>query len=215
VRSTLPHFKADLFKALAHPPRIRILELLRGGERTVTDLQAALGVEASAVSQQLAILRTRNILTTRKAGTSVYYCIADPAIFTVLDGAHPVSKPPGPFTESLARRPSRASGRDRHRSSLTTGGRVCHRAAAPQDRRSGGQLAPGTGIRGSKEGTQCGSSKSSGNFYRRSAGAWRASSPAGSAVFICAGAATPIFVWNASVPAFWRSLRPARSEARR
>lgn len=45
MRSTLPHFKADLFKALAHPPRIRILELLRGGERTVTDLQAALGVK--------------------------------------------------------------------------------------------------------------------------------------------------------------------------
>ena len=55
----LQEFKADFFKVLAHPMRIRILELLAGGEKSVNQLQAALGVEAAAVSQQLAVLRSK------------------------------------------------------------------------------------------------------------------------------------------------------------
>jgi len=83
----LHHFKAALFKALAHPTRIQILDLLRTGERSVTDLQAELQVEASTVSQQLAILRGKNLVAPRKDGTSVYYRVADPQVFTLLDVA--------------------------------------------------------------------------------------------------------------------------------
>ena len=80
-------FKAELFKALGHASRIRILELLRGGEMTVTGLQAELAMEPSSVSQQLGVLRARQIVVGRKEGTSVYYRVIDPQVFTLLDVA--------------------------------------------------------------------------------------------------------------------------------
>lgn len=84
---TLQQYKAELFKALAHPARIHILELLRDGEMTVSDLQAALDIESSSVSQQLAVLRGRQLVTGRKEGTSVHYRVADPHVFDLLDTA--------------------------------------------------------------------------------------------------------------------------------
>jgi DNA-binding transcriptional ArsR family regulator len=87
VPHTLQGFKAELFKALAHPARIKILEYLRSGERTVSELQVLLDLESSTVSQQLAILRARSIVEGRKQGTSVYYRVPDPLIFDVLDVA--------------------------------------------------------------------------------------------------------------------------------
>jgi ArsR family transcriptional regulator len=82
----LQTYKAELFKALGHPMRIRILELLRGhGELTVSDLQAKLESDGSGVSQQLSVLRTRQIVTGRKEGTSVYYRVVDPQVFAMLD----------------------------------------------------------------------------------------------------------------------------------
>jgi ArsR family transcriptional regulator len=83
----LQQFKAELFKALAHPARIRILEHLRTGEKTVSELQALLEIESSTVSQQLAILRSRSIVQGRKQGTSVYYAVSEPLIFDLLDVA--------------------------------------------------------------------------------------------------------------------------------
>jgi DNA-binding transcriptional ArsR family regulator len=83
----LQQFKAELFKALAHPARIRILEHLRAGEKTVSELQALLELESSTVSQQLAILRSRSIVEGRKQGTSVYYAVSEPLIFELLDVA--------------------------------------------------------------------------------------------------------------------------------
>jgi ArsR family transcriptional regulator len=80
-------YKAELFKALAHPVRIRILELLRDGERTVSELQAELGVESSTVSQQLGVLRARALVAGRKEGTSVHYRVVDPQVFALLDTA--------------------------------------------------------------------------------------------------------------------------------
>lgn len=85
MKHALPRFKADLFKALAHPTRVRILELLRQGERTVGDLQVALEIEPSSVSQQLAVLRSKNLIEGRKDGTSVYYSVRDPELFQLLD----------------------------------------------------------------------------------------------------------------------------------
>lgn len=86
----LQGFKAELFKALGHPIRIRILELLRTGERTVSELQAQLEIEASSVSQQLAVLRARQLVVGRKEGTSVYYRVTDPQVFDLLDGARAI-----------------------------------------------------------------------------------------------------------------------------
>lgn len=78
-------FKAEFFKALAHPIRIHILDALREGERNVNELKDILNIEAANVSQQLAILRNKNLVITRKEGNSVYYAIRDPAIFELLD----------------------------------------------------------------------------------------------------------------------------------
>ena len=80
----LQEFKADFFKVLAHPMRIRSLELLAGGEKSVNQLQAALGVEAAAVSQQLAVLRGKSIVDAKKDGTKVIYSLRDPMIVELL-----------------------------------------------------------------------------------------------------------------------------------
>lgn len=83
----LDAFRAEFFKALAHPVRIRILRMLRPGERSVTELQEDLGLESSTTSQQLSILRARNLVETRKEGTRVLYTVKDPQIFRLLDFA--------------------------------------------------------------------------------------------------------------------------------
>lgn len=85
--SELSQFKAEFFKALAHPLRIRILDELRKGEMSVNDLGSRLNVEQSNLSQQLAVLRNRNILDARKDGQSVYYSVRDPQLFDLLDVA--------------------------------------------------------------------------------------------------------------------------------
>lgn len=78
-------FKAEFFKALAHPIRIHILDSLREGERSVNELRDILNIEAANVSQQLAILRNKNFVATRKDGNNVYYSIKDPMVFQLLD----------------------------------------------------------------------------------------------------------------------------------
>lgn len=79
--------KAEFFKTLGHPARIRVLEVLRDGERTVSDLVPAVGIEASHLSQQLAVLRRANLVQSRKEGTSVLYAVGNPMIFDLLDVA--------------------------------------------------------------------------------------------------------------------------------
>ena len=83
----LQAFKAAFFKALAHPVRIRMLELLVKGEKNVQELQDALGVEQPVVSQQLAVLRANNIVAGRKEGASVRYSVRDPLIADLLGTA--------------------------------------------------------------------------------------------------------------------------------
>ena len=82
--SDLQIFKAEFFRALAHPMRIRILEELQGGPRTVHALQEALDVDQPSVSQQLAILRAKNLVVATKSGTSVRYAVRDPLIHELL-----------------------------------------------------------------------------------------------------------------------------------
>ena len=83
----LSKFKAEFFKALAHPLRIRILDLLRGGPLSVTQIQAATGAPGSSVWQQLAVLRGRNIVATERRGTTIIYRVRDPELFELLDVA--------------------------------------------------------------------------------------------------------------------------------
>lgn len=87
MQDSLPNFKADFFKALAHPIRIKILEFLRYGELSVTELQERLTIDSSSVSQQLSILRHKAIVESRKSGTTVYYKVRDPAVFELMDVA--------------------------------------------------------------------------------------------------------------------------------
>ena len=87
MRTPLRRFKAEFFKALAHPGRIIIIESLRTGEKSVGEIQALLEDEPSSASQHLAILRAKGIVVGRKNGTSVYYTVRDPRIFDLLDVA--------------------------------------------------------------------------------------------------------------------------------
>jgi DNA-binding transcriptional ArsR family regulator len=87
---SLQNFKSDLFKALAHPDRIRILELLRDGEKSVTEIQLALSAEGSSVSQQLAILRMKNLVDTRREGNVIYYRLRDRQVNKLLDVARQI-----------------------------------------------------------------------------------------------------------------------------
>ncbi len=84
------NFKSEFFKALAHPLRIGVLDELRRGPLTVSELQRRLGVEQSTLSQQLAILRASNLVRSSRSGTSVTYAVSDPAIWRVLDRARDV-----------------------------------------------------------------------------------------------------------------------------
>ena len=77
-------FKAEFFRALAHPVRIRLLEELRSGPRTVQELQDALGLDQPPVSQQLAVLRAKSLVVASKAGTSVRYAVRDPLVHDLL-----------------------------------------------------------------------------------------------------------------------------------
>jgi DNA-binding transcriptional ArsR family regulator len=86
-RFELQTLKADFFKALGHPTRVRIVEILRHGQRSVNDLQAALDLDQSIVSQHLAILRAKNVVETRKEGTTVLYTVRDTAVGDLLDVA--------------------------------------------------------------------------------------------------------------------------------
>jgi DNA-binding transcriptional ArsR family regulator len=83
-------FKAEFFKTLAHPARLAILNHLRSSEKNVNELQTLLDADQSTVSQQLARLRTGNLVDTRKEGTTVYYSIRDPLIFDLMDIAREI-----------------------------------------------------------------------------------------------------------------------------
>ena len=103
VSTELQSFKADFFKALAHPLRVRILELLRARERNVHELQAALDLDQPAVSSQLAVLRRTNVVGARKEGTTVRYALRDPLVGNHLVGTQDMLRALG----EEARRPRR------------------------------------------------------------------------------------------------------------
>jgi DNA-binding transcriptional ArsR family regulator len=76
VSTPLHQLKAEFFKTLGHPARVRILELLAEGDLAVGEMLPLVGVEASNLSQQLAVLRRAGVVVTRKQGNAVIYSMA-------------------------------------------------------------------------------------------------------------------------------------------
>jgi ArsR family transcriptional regulator len=87
IGGELQIFKAQFFQALAHPTRIRMLEILVRGSRTVQELQEALDLDQPIVSQQLSLLRRQNIVSALKEGSAVRYRVRDPLVGDLLDVA--------------------------------------------------------------------------------------------------------------------------------
>jgi ArsR family transcriptional regulator len=83
----LVNFKAEFFKALANPLRIKILDQLRTEELTVSEIRERLEVELPNISQQLSVLRSKKLVVGRKQGNNIYYSCNDSAIFRLLDVA--------------------------------------------------------------------------------------------------------------------------------
>jgi DNA-binding transcriptional ArsR family regulator len=78
---------AELFKVLTHPTRLAILQILRSGEQCVCHIEATLGMSQAYISQHLAVLRQAGLVESRRDGWNVYYQIARPEVFSVLNAA--------------------------------------------------------------------------------------------------------------------------------
>jgi ArsR family transcriptional regulator len=86
----LDELTADLFRVLGHPARVRILELLREGERSVGSLQAELNLDSGGTSQHLSALRRIGLVESRREGTSVFYRVDDAHVFGLLEAGRAV-----------------------------------------------------------------------------------------------------------------------------
>jgi DNA-binding transcriptional ArsR family regulator len=84
VSAPLYQLKAEFFKTLGHPARIRVLELLSEREHAVAEMLPQVGIEPAHLSQQLAVLRRAKLVTSRKEGSTVYYSLASPDIADLL-----------------------------------------------------------------------------------------------------------------------------------
>lgn len=112
--------KAELFRTLGHPSRVRLLELLSEGERTVGEIQEALELDSSSTSQHLAALRRLGLLESRKTGTSVHYRLKDRRTLKLLAIAREIltsnlqesSDLLGEFDTAPAKRPVKSRRRD-------------------------------------------------------------------------------------------------------
>lgn len=76
---------ANICKTLANPTRLMILNFLRDDEKSVSELAQLVGARQANVSQHLAVLRQREIVTTRKQGTNIYYSVANAKIIRACD----------------------------------------------------------------------------------------------------------------------------------
>jgi ArsR family transcriptional regulator len=87
IATPIYEIKAELFKALGHPVRIRTLELLAEADQPVSALLADIGIEASHLSQHLAVLRRAGVVTKSRRGNAVTYSLADPSVGQMLAAA--------------------------------------------------------------------------------------------------------------------------------
>lgn len=86
----LYQMKADFFKTLGHPVRIRVLELLSQREHAVAEMLVEIGIEAANLSQQLSILRRAGLVTARREGLSVTYELTTPEVAQLLATARAI-----------------------------------------------------------------------------------------------------------------------------
>ncbi len=84
MSTPLYQLKAEFFKTLGHPARIRVLELLSEREHAVAEMLPEVGIEPAHLSQQLAVLRRANLVKTRKEGSNVYYSLTSPQVAELL-----------------------------------------------------------------------------------------------------------------------------------
>jgi DNA-binding transcriptional ArsR family regulator len=85
VKQDLRRFKAEIFQALAHPTRIAMVEALRDGELSAGRIIDQLGIEQANASQHFSVLRSKQVVVSRKEGNQVYYALRDPVLIEVLD----------------------------------------------------------------------------------------------------------------------------------
>jgi ArsR family transcriptional regulator len=85
MSDALRQFKAHIFQALAHPTRIAIVEALRHGEVGATALIELVHVEQANLSQHLSVLRSKQVVVSRRVGNQVFYAVRDPVLIQVLD----------------------------------------------------------------------------------------------------------------------------------
>jgi ArsR family transcriptional regulator len=90
MSTPLYQLKAEFFKTLGHPARIRVLELLSEREHAVAEMLPVVGIESAHLSQQLAVLRRANLVVTRKEGSTVYYSLTSPHIAELLTVARTI-----------------------------------------------------------------------------------------------------------------------------
>lgn len=100
----LLELKANLLKALGQPTRLKILELLRNGERCVCNIYPAIREEQSNVSRHLALMKAAGILASRKEGQMVHYRVRDLHVFKLLDGVIALLKTHIDERKTLSRR---------------------------------------------------------------------------------------------------------------
>lgn len=79
------HLKAEVLKALAQPTRLKILELLRGGERCICEIVPAINGEQSNISRHISLMQKSHLITTRKDGVKVMVKVKGPEIFEIID----------------------------------------------------------------------------------------------------------------------------------
>ena len=82
---------ADTLKAIAHPTRLAVLEILREGEQCVCHMEAMLGVRQASISQQLMILREAGLVDFRREGLNIYYRVVRPQVFRLMDAVYAAS----------------------------------------------------------------------------------------------------------------------------
>ncbi|MSP13475.1 MAG: ArsR family transcriptional regulator [Chloroflexi bacterium] len=97
--------QVQFFKALAHPARLEILEILREGEQCVCHLEAILGYRQAYISQQLTMLREAGIVQDRRDGWNIYYRVVELQVFAILDTARQaLGSTSGPFSRKAPRK---------------------------------------------------------------------------------------------------------------
>jgi DNA-binding transcriptional ArsR family regulator len=84
MSTPLHQLKAEFFKTLGHPARIRVLELLSDREYTVAEMLPEVGIEPANLSQQLTVLRKANVVTSRREGSTVRYSLTSPHVAELL-----------------------------------------------------------------------------------------------------------------------------------